>query len=180
MAPKPLKKYSKVFPNPDGTEGNISFWPLSNRVAALTAGGNPKTKQNNTCFANVALHLVCFLAHSGPLKFVIDEWEDIKFHDDLPLPSAFVNLFEKLLINHGDEGPTIQEVHLGLRELSVYVKALAYNKRVEKIVNMKTTMVNVKVHVITEKPEDQQFEDAGEVFMWLVEVLHILAGTYKV
>ena len=139
MAPKPLKQYRKVFPNPDGTEGNISFWPLRNRVAALTAGGNPKTNQNNTCFANVALHLACFLVHSGPLKFVIDEWEDIKFHDDLPLPSAFVNLFEKLLIYHGDEGPTIEEVHLGLRELSENVKELTYSKRVEKIVNMQTT-----------------------------------------
>ena len=171
--PKQINKY--ILPNPDGTPGNISFWPLRNRVEAVTKGGKKTTNQNNTCFANVALHLICFVAHSGPLRFVLEDWETIKEHADLRRTEGhFVKLFKKLLIDQGDEGPTIEEVHLGLHELSVNVKELTYSE--QQISDKEKTTVTVKVHVISKVPITQGFEDAGEVFMWLAEALHILAG----
>jgi len=172
--PKTLQKYTL----PTGT----SFWPLRNRVDALTKSGNPTSTQNNTCFANVALHAICFVVQAGPLSFVIDDWGHIKDHSKWEGASGhFFKLFEKLLFIASEEaGPTIQEVHLGLHELSMFVKPLTYNKRVKVTIDMQETMVTKTVDVITKDPKHQQLEDAGEVFMWLAEALHFLAGINKI
>jgi hypothetical protein len=119
----------------------------------------PIKKQGNTCFIYTALQAICWAAHEGPLEYMLHHWYTISDNGKTAKCELFISLLETILLKPEHETPNIYAVHDAIFNLS------------------QNGPFKIDNDVIQEKPEHQDFQDANEVFLWIVTNIRSFAGT---